>query len=112
MKRILLLCLFLQATVTHAAITEVAGQATMKNYSTAVGSGTQAFPTNVTSGNLIVVAGFTGGGGTSVAVTDSRSTSYTVLRATIAPSNQIFIAYGVAPTSGTCTVTVDPSGSS
>jgi len=75
-------------------------------------SGTLAFPGSVTSGNLLVVSGAnwkSGGSSVTVAVSDTRSTSYTVLE-TYDGEMTLFIAYGVASSSGACTVTVDPAG--
>lgn len=76
----------------------------------------KAFPANVASGSLLIVAGacynVTGAPAT-IAVTDTRSTSYTVLTVVGGASSQfrVFLAYGIAPTGGACTVTVDPTGS-
>ncbi len=75
---------------------------------------TESFPANVTSGNLLIVTGSTWGStgpATSVAVTDTLGTSYTVVLGTaIATSGRTFIAYGIAPSSGANTVTVNPAG--
>lgn len=80
-------------------------------------SGTLAFPANVVSGNLLIVAGAAWqatSAPTSIAVTDTRSTSYTVLSTTLAAGGggavRYWIAYGLAPSSGACTVTVNPAG--
>lgn len=79
-------------------------------------SGTLAFPANVVSGNLLVVLGAVYGfpaSGSPVAVTDTRSTSYTVRSALIADGLNdltVFIAFGAALSSGACTVTVNPAG--
>lgn len=100
------------------AIAEVAGRR-------ATGRGVGAvfatpFPGNVTSGNLLVVAGtigsensFTGGGspaGVTITVTDTRGTVYSVVRGSVIGVNvfqrQTFIAYGLAPSSGANTVTI------
>jgi len=82
-----------------------------------VDSTTLAFPANVTSGSLLLVAGScwqTGAGNSGITVTDTRSTSYTVLMKAgfASDGGQMvpFIAYGIAASSGACTVTVDPSG--
>jgi hypothetical protein len=75
-----------------------------------------AYPANVTAGNLLLVtAGIwqTGSGPASVSVTDTRGTSYTVLLFTglgyAGGTAKSMIAYGIAPSSGANTVTVDPS---
>lgn len=78
---------------------------------------TQAFPGSVTAGNLLVVLGacwVSGGAPASITVTDDRSTSYTVLSAPAGGSGnfRFFIAYGIALSSGACTVTVNPAGAS
>lgn len=76
-----------------------------------VDSATLAFPGNVTSGNLMVVVGsaWNTGGGPTITVTDSRSTSYTV-RTIVFSQYTIFVAWGVTSSSGANTVTVDPGG--
>jgi hypothetical protein len=72
-----------------------------------------AFPGNVAIGNLLVVSGAYYGNPASIAVTDTRSTSYTVeLGGSLGGVGVAFIAYGIAPSSGACTVTVDPAGAS
>lgn len=79
------------------------------------GSHTVAYPANVTSGNLLVVCGayWQTVAPTSVTVTDSLSTSYTVVLGTVWDGNwRPFIAYGIAPSSGANTVTIDPQGTS
>lgn len=88
------------------ALAEV-GSGSQRATSAAVDNGsstTLAFPANVTSGNLLVVMGGQTAGGATV-VTDTRSTSYTVYQS----GAGVFIAVGVALSSGACTVTVDPS---
>ena len=75
-------------------------------------SGTLAFPGNVTSGSLLIVAGAnwqSGGSTVSVGVTDTLSTSYTVVPYYVGEFTT-FIAYGVASSSGANTVTVNPAG--
>lgn len=77
------------------------------------------FPSNVTAGNLLIVAGavWRSPSITDISVTDTLGTAYTVLLSPtgvpyLAPGDgaKQFIAYGIAPTSGPCTVTVDPTG--
>jgi hypothetical protein len=80
-------------------------------------SDTTPFPANVTAGSLLIVTGavfVSGGAPASIGVTDTRSTPYTVLLGDVpgGESWRTFIAYGIAPTSGACTVTVNPAGSS
>lgn len=78
-----------------------------------------AYPGSVTSGNLLIVTGTmynTGSGGITAGVTDTLGTSYTVKHYTYSSSTSgdqaaSFIAYGVAPSSGSNTVTADQSGS-
>ena len=101
------------------AITEVASQRASSGTNGGADSDALAFPNNVTSGNLLVVGGATwvSGGITSISVTDSLtpSTTYTVVLGTafgFLTGIRTFLAYGVAPSSGACTVTVNPSGSS
>lgn len=75
-----------------------------------VSSSTLAFLSNVVSGNLLVVSGgvWTGATTTTMAITDTRGTSYTVL---LGPEGiqRTWIAYGLAPSSGACTVTINPT---
>lgn len=77
-----------------------------------------AFPNNVTAGRLLVVIGaFNEVLSTSVAtVTDTRSTVYTVVHSQAVARGGVFmrtfVAWGIALSSGACTVTVNPSGSS
>jgi hypothetical protein len=112
MRRVFLCLLFLLLSIQSApaAITELSSQRALRTGAAGVGSATLAFPGSVTAGNLLVIAGFTGGAGSSVAVSDSRSTSYTVASSVVSGGFQIFIAWGVAATTGGCTVTVDPAG--
>lgn len=98
------------------AIAEVSGRrATGRGFGSIFAT---AFPGNVTSGDLLVVAGtigrdssgFAGPSGTTITVTDNRGTSYTVVRGSVIGVNvmqrQTFIAYGLAPSSGANTVTI------
>ena len=79
------------------------------------GNNTAVFPANVGSGNLLVAGGSIARGGstsTSLTVTDSLGTSYTVKLSgeDINNSfNRTFIAYGVAASGGANTITVAPS---
>src|SRR3990167_2053166 len=97
------------------AIAEVSGQRATGTAS-AVGSTTIAFPANVAAGDLLVVLGavWASGGNTSIAVTDTRSTTYTVRKyQNSADTNyDTFIAFGIAPSAGACTVTIDPDNGS
>lgn len=72
--------------------------------------GSLAFDSDVTAGNLITVTGaaWTGGTTFTFGVNDTRSTSYSVQHGP-AGSERTCIAYGIAPSSGPCTVTYDPS---
>ena len=100
-----------------ALYTEVASQRASTGNNNGVDSANLAFPNNVTSGNLLIVTGGVWGSSaapTSITVTDTRSTSYTVVLGDI-PAGltwRTFIAYGNAGGSGACTVTVDPLGAS
>ena len=99
------------------AITEVASQRASSGTNAGADSDALAFPNNVTSGNLLAVGGATwvSSGVTSISVTDTRSTTYTVVLGTafgFLTGIRTFLAYGIAPSSGACTVTVNPSGSS
>lgn len=93
------------------AIAEVGGgtQRATKLGNAAI-SPTVAFPANVTSGSLLVVAGcgfLAAGGLTVTSVTDTRTTSYSVLSAIPFTNGRIFIAYGIAPSGGANTVQVN-----
>lgn len=98
------------AAAGGAGIAEVgSGSQRATNTMNNVGSQTLAFPGNVTNGSLLVVGGgLWGGPPTAITVTDTRSTSYTTLLGTINGAWRPFIAYGLAPSSGANTVTVDP----
>ena len=90
---------------------------------TEVGSGTQAkscsgygdtttcaFAGSVTSGSLLIVGGqaYSGATVTSCGVTDTVKTSYSVLSyPATASTNHMFLAYGLAPSGGANTITVD-----
>src|SRR5262245_56552607 len=74
-----------------------------------------AFPANVTAGDLLIVVGaYWALTDVLCAVTDSRSTPYTVYLGpgTLSAGgvSLTFIAQGIVPTTGACTVTVDPGG--
>ena len=77
-----------------------------------VDSTTIVFPANVVVDNLLVCGGaaWKSVAATSITVTDTRSTAYTVFSVTIGASVRLWIAYGLAPSSGACTVTVNPEG--
>jgi hypothetical protein len=95
-----------------AGFAEVSGRKATKSFSG--DSTTQAFAASVTSGDLSIVTGscWTSGTATaSIGVTDSLSTSYTVLSGVHAQV-RAFIAYGKFTSSGANTVTVNPAGAS
>lgn len=73
---------------------------------------TLAFPANVTSGSLLICGGcaFESGGVSVSSVTDTRTTSYTVLSAIPFTAGRIWIAYGIAPSGGANTVQVNFAG--
>jgi hypothetical protein len=84
-------------------------------FGNAVNSEPLAYPGNVTAGNLLVCGGlsFSGPPGpASIAVTDTRGTSYSVLSVAVGTAERAWIAYGIAPGSGANTVTVNPSTAS
>lgn len=95
-----------------------AGSQRASTFANGVNSLDLAYPGNVASGNLLVCAGQaynSSTGPTSVAVTDSIGTTYTVKSfapSSGAPNERIWIAYGIAPSSGANTVTVNPSNAS
>lgn len=111
MRRLLLLIVLLAPAQSLAAIAEV-GSGTQRACKSAanVDSTTQAFPGNVTAGNLLVVVGnnFHTGGST-VAISDSLGTSYTVMESNPYTDHASYIAYGIAPSSGANTVTINPT---
>jgi len=98
----------------EAAVAEVGAGSQRATYDPGGGSdiGTKAFPANVTAGNLLIVGGadWQTAAAQVVTVSDTRSTPYTVLSGALASQVRYFIAYGIAATSGACTVTVDPAG--
>ena len=71
-----------------------------------------AFPAGVGNARLLIVAGsnFQSGVNATISVSDTLSTSYTVIQASLGASTVGFIAYGVSTSSGANTVTVNPSG--
>lgn len=78
-------------------------------------STTQAFPANVTSGNLLVVVGscWTSGTATSSITVSDTQGSYTVLSGVPTGSLiRMFVAYRMASSSAANTVTVNPNGAS
>jgi uncharacterized protein (DUF2237 family) len=94
------------------AIGEVASRRA-RTFGNAVNSQTLAYPGDVTAGNLLVCGGFTfAAGPPTISVTDTRGTSYTVLSFNPNSSETGWIAYGIAPSSGANTVTVNPSTAS
>lgn len=104
------LIFLLFANPAWAVLTEVAGQRKNVVNDGSVDSSSSAFTSNVTSGNLLLVMGVAGGSTTGPIVTDSRSTTYTV-QSFITGTARVFVAYGMAPSSGSCSVTVNPTGS-
>src|SRR5262245_50251416 len=100
------------------ALSELSSQRAQNASSgTTVSSRTCAYPANVTAGDLLIIGVTTynsAGAPASIAVTDTRGTTYSVFSAvfdTGAGSTQrLALAYGVAPSSGANTVTVDPAG--
>ncbi len=116
-RLILLLCLGLSvlAAPAWAAIAEVGSGSQRATYDATgangnVDSADLAYPGNVTANNLLVCAGANWRNtGATIAVSDTRGTSYTVLSTTLATNITLFIAYGIAPSSGANTVTVDPT---
>lgn len=80
--------------------------------SSSYSSTTLAFTSNVTSGNLLTCTGavWNGASTTSIVVTDTVGTTYTVYlgAATGGVPNKPWIAYGIAAGSGANTVTIDP----
>jgi hypothetical protein len=84
---------------------------------TNVASAAGVFPANVVSGNLLLVTGvfWNAASTATLSVSDTRSTSYTVLLSSTLTAGggfaKLYIAYGIAPSSGACTATVTPSTS-
>lgn len=94
------------------AIAELSTQRATKAID-AVDSTTLAFPGNVTAGNLLLVMGTAQGAADTSpwTVTDTIGTVYTKLLTSNSVNNvRSCIAYGLAPSSGANTVTVDPTG--
>jgi hypothetical protein len=104
---------FMPLPAGGGVIAEVgSGSQRANDFANGVDSLAVAYPGNVTQNNLLICAGQAfkdGGSVASVSVTDSRSTSYTVLSWVSTGSERMWIAYGIAPSSGACTVTVNPS---
>ena len=115
MKRLLILILLLCAPRLDAAISVIqtatkAGAATLDSYDL-------AFTSNVAADSLLVVAGssWDNGGVSSYTVTDTRGTSYTILSFPSSAGDngnglRLFLAYGISPSAGANTVTVNPAG--
>lgn len=93
------------------AITEVGAGSQRASQSETGASDTAAYPANVIAGNLLIAAGgyWSSLSTVDIGVTDSLSTPYTVLRTGNVSwgggFGKGFLAYGVAPSSGACTVT-------
>lgn len=104
------------ASGTSSAITEVgSGSQRAQTSVNGVDSTTLAYPANVTSGNLLVCLGraFNGTAApTAISVTDTRGTTYTVKLVAEGANDCQWIAYGIAPSSGANTVTVNPNNAS
>lgn len=77
-------------------------------------STTLAFGSNVVAGNLLVCMGAVWNGTeiSSITITDTIGTSYTVVLGASSGGipNKTWIAYGIAPSSGANTVTINPNG--
>lgn len=106
---VLLLCLLTTAVPSWAAIAFVqatTGQA--GNYDTT----TLAYTSNVVAGNLLVNCGgvWNGSSVSSLPVTDTIGTTYTTVLGVSSGGapHKIWIAYGIAPSSGANTVTFNP----
>lgn len=114
MKKFLLLFLLIPS-LCFGAIAEVASRRATQTSLTAA-SDTLAFPNNVTSGNLLIIAGTvwdTDGAIAGATVSDSVGTTYTKKFCTEVPTASgavPFIMYGIAAGSGANTVTLDPDG--
>jgi hypothetical protein len=107
---LLLFFLFLsRPTSTWAVMAQVGSQVTGVVQTTAVDSVNLTL-NGVTSGNLLVVSGIADGTPTSIGVTDNRSTSYTVSTFAVGSTERMFIAWGVAGTSNSFLVNVNPAG--
>lgn len=114
MRRLLALGLLLSLpAVGHAAIAEVASMRATKEFSN-VDSTTQAYPNNITAGDLLIVAGTNWNTGTTTMSVTGCSTTFSVIQGADTSGNggvyKSFIAYGIAGTSGACTLTIDPQG--
>lgn len=116
MKLIPILLLFCFTGTAYGAFSESGGGSQRASVATssAIDSQPLAFPGNVTSGCLLVVAGatFDGTPSTTITVTDSVGTSYTTLLGNDGVQTVAFVARGLAAASGANTVTVDPNDTS
>jgi hypothetical protein len=96
------------------AITEVGSGTQRASYFSNIPSttGVQAYPANIGNGNLLICAGraYVAGAPPTISVTDTRSTSYTVIQNAVNANSTAWIAYGVSSSSGACTVTVTSTG--
>lgn len=110
---VLVLCLALTPTLSWAAFAEV-GSGTQRVSATAADfdSTTIIYPGNVTSGNLLICTGIVWQSTpwSSITITDTRTSTWTVLGGTSISSYKTFIAYAKAPSTGANTVTIDPNG--
>lgn len=106
--RVLFLLALLWPVASWAAISEVQKRSTTVS---TFNSTTLAYTSNVTSGNLLIIVGNNWrSGGASIAVSDTLGTSYTVKQNAFT-NNTTFIIYGIAPSSGANTITLDPTSS-
>jgi hypothetical protein len=72
-----------------------------------------AYPGNVTNGSLLVLAGAcfkSAAAPQAFTISDTLTTSYTNLTAALGANITLLIAYGLAPSGGANTITIDPSG--
>lgn len=100
-------------TISLAAIAEVGGGSQRVTGSAGnFASTTQAMPGNVTANNLMVCGGniWNSPAITGITMSDTRSSSWSVVLGPATNSFVPFIAYALVPSSGAVTITIDPTG--
>lgn len=109
----LLTCLLLSSIPSWAAFAEVgSGSQRLTGSAGNFASTTQAFNAAVTVNNLMVCGGniWKSPAITDLVITDTRSSTWTVILGASGNEFVPFIAYALVPSSGTVTLTIDPTG--
>ena len=116
MKMILALCVaaFFTGSVALAAITEVSTMQASGSYSDVDSTASLAYPNNITTGDLLIIAGTNWNAVTQTLTITGCSTTWAVAQGDDFSGSggvfKTFVGYGIAGSTGACTPTVDPGG--